>query len=523
MKKLLAWIGENKIEFALLFLILSTAAFLRLWRIADFMTFLGDEGRDVIVVKNLLTRGDLIFIGPTTSVGNMYLGPLYYYLMAPFLALWRLDPVGPAVMVTLIGIATVFLVYLAGRLFFAKEVGLFASALYAISPIPIIYSRSSWNPNPMPFFALLIVLFLYLMIKSRNYWWLVGIGGSLAFAVQMHYLGVLLIPLVAIIWLAILVKNVKQRLPLKKFFLSTLASILLFSILMSPLLIFDLNPAHRFLNYNAFKKFFLERQATEEHLATINLNPFNALGRFLPRYESFFTRFITAKQEFPGKLATAAATFALAWTAFIAFRQKKANIGLTILGLWLAIGIFGISLYQLEVFDHYFGFINPAAFLFCGLFLWLLYRQNLWLRLASIAIFASLVFLNFQNLPIRGEPNRQLSRTKAIAREIIKSSFGKSYNFALIAQNNYDDAYEYFLDLYGHQATVIDNQHLGETITDQLFVVCEDPICQPLGYPKWEVAGFGKKKGLAEIEKEWDFAGVKLFKLIHNLKLQFLG
>ena len=35
--------------------------------------------------------------------------------------------------------------------------GLVAALLYAISPTVIIYSRSSWNPNIMPFFALLSV------------------------------------------------------------------------------------------------------------------------------------------------------------------------------------------------------------------------------------------------------------------------------------------------------------------------------------------------------------------------------
>ena len=59
--------------------ILLLAAFFRLYKIADYMTFLGDEGRDVLIVRNLLTKADPILIGPGTSVGNMYLGPLYYY------------------------------------------------------------------------------------------------------------------------------------------------------------------------------------------------------------------------------------------------------------------------------------------------------------------------------------------------------------------------------------------------------------------------------------------------------------
>jgi len=94
----------------LLLSILVFAAFLRLYRIQDYMTFLGDEGRDVLVVYNIL-HGKLTLLGPTASVGGFFLGPIYYYFMAPFLLIFNYNPVGPAVMVALFGIATVWLVY----------------------------------------------------------------------------------------------------------------------------------------------------------------------------------------------------------------------------------------------------------------------------------------------------------------------------------------------------------------------------------------------------------------------------
>ena len=515
MKKILDWILKNKIEFTILVLILAVAAFLRLWRISEYMTFLGDEGRDAIVVKNLITRGDLIFIGPATSVGNMYLGPLYYYMMAPFLAISRLDPVGPAVMVALIGIATVFWVYLCGRQFFSKEAGLFAASLYAIAPVVIVYSRFSWNPNPMPFFALLTVLFLFWTLKTKNYFWLIPLSVSVAFVLQMHYLGVILVFVVLIFWFLVLFENFRRKKPIKKFIFFSLLSFLLFSFLMSPLLIFDLNPNHQFLNFNAFTKFFFGRSS--QGIAPASSFDF---GNFFPKiyqnYLQLFSRFLTAKQEFAGSFITILATLSLAYFSFLSFFRKKTNIGFTLLFVWLAVGVLGLSLYKGEIFDHYFGFLNPVPFLVIGIFLWHLWRSNLYLRLISILIFSLLVFLNFQYSPIRNEPNNQLQRTKLIARQIIKSSGDKPFNFALIAKNNYDDAYRYLLDIWNHNPVVIDNQHLDATITDQLFVVCEDQICQPLGYPKWEVASFSKEKGFAQKESELQFDGIKLFKLVHS-------
>ena len=102
------WIKSNII----LVIILLLGAFLRLYKIGDYMTLLGDEGRDALIVRNLLVHFDPILIGPGTSVGSMYLGPLYYYFMAPFLLLWNFSPVGPSIGVALLGVATIYLVYL---------------------------------------------------------------------------------------------------------------------------------------------------------------------------------------------------------------------------------------------------------------------------------------------------------------------------------------------------------------------------------------------------------------------------
>ena len=106
------WVKENPKEAVILITILVVGAFLRLYKIGEYMTFLGDEGRDVIVVRRLLAEGDLILVGPGTSIGNMYLGPLYYYMMAPALFLAGYSPVGPAIQIALLGFATIFFVWL---------------------------------------------------------------------------------------------------------------------------------------------------------------------------------------------------------------------------------------------------------------------------------------------------------------------------------------------------------------------------------------------------------------------------
>ena len=107
------------------------------------MTFLGDEGRDALMIKRILVEWDIPLIGPPTSVGNMYLGPLYYYMMAIPMSISWLNPIAAAAQVALIGVLTVGLLYYLVRQWFGKIPAILVSFLYAISPVTIIYSRSS--------------------------------------------------------------------------------------------------------------------------------------------------------------------------------------------------------------------------------------------------------------------------------------------------------------------------------------------------------------------------------------------
>ena len=94
-------------------------------------------------------------------------------------------------MVVLLGIATIWLVYYVTNSFFNKKAGLIASLLYAIAPIVIIYSRSSWNPNVMPFFSLLTLYTLYKGLEGRK-WFLLFSGVLLGITLQLHYIAVFL-------------------------------------------------------------------------------------------------------------------------------------------------------------------------------------------------------------------------------------------------------------------------------------------------------------------------------------------
>ena len=259
-------VRNNRKEAIWLGLILLIGDFFRLYRIGEYMTFLGDEGRDAIIVRRLLVNFDPILIGPRTSIGDMYLGPLYYYMMAPFLLLFNFSPVGPSVMVALLGVVTIFFVwYVVRKWFYVKDTifnvgALIAAGLYAISPVVITYSKSSWNPNIMPFFALLSIYGIWKVWYEQKFGWLIVVGVSMAFVLQSHYLGLLLIPTIIVFWLFTLLVIRNKKKDIRNYISLSLFAFFLFTLLMSPLVIFDAR--HGWRNFTSINKFFTERQTT---------------------------------------------------------------------------------------------------------------------------------------------------------------------------------------------------------------------------------------------------------------------
>ncbi len=515
MKKIRSWIKENRLEAVILTSIVLLAAFFRLYRVSEYMTFLGDEGRDVIIVRRLLTNFDPILIGPGTSIGNMYLGPIYYYLMAPFLLLANFSPVGPAVFIALLGVATCVFVWFVSREWFGKIAAMIALLLYSISPVVINYSRSSWNPNIMPFFALLTIYSVWRLWRYSELKWVIICMISFAFTLQSHYLGLLLGPVVVFFWLLVFLKIRKQKSGRKavkgKFLKYTLLGGLFFATLMSPLVIFDAR--HGWQNFSAIRTFFLERQTT------VSARPWSALPKFLPLTRKIVTRLLGGTNEILGKWLMVVFGAGVLWivSKFISLGVKdKKNAAFFLLSVWLGFAFLGLGLYKQEIYDHYYGFFFPAPFLFVGgvVQTFLEKRRFSLFHVLLGVFFAVLVFANLAVNPLIYPPNRQMQRAESVAERIRAEARGERFNLAVIAERNYEDGYQYFLEKWRQPVYDIDPLKLEETLATTLFVVCELPKekCDPTHNPKAEIANFGWSK----VDGEWQVSGVTVYKLTHT-------
>lgn len=509
MDKIKSWIGQHKLEFILLLSILLIGAFLRLYKIDQYMTFLGDEGRDVIIVRRLLTEGHPPLIGPGTSIGNMYLGPAYYYMMAIPLLLANFNPVGPAIFIALLGLVTIWFVWFVVNEWFPSNKinwgALVAAFLYAISPVVIIYSRSSWNPNIMPFFSLLTIYSIWKVWIKKEYKWIIVTGISFACVLQSHYLGLLLAPTILLVWFFESLKSGKK----KRFLIFSSIGLFLFLLLMSPLAFFDLR--HNFINYNAIKLFFTNREGT------ISILPWKAIPGIWPMLNLISTDLVAAKTLSLGIVSALIIGIYFVFKYLLhkeKYNQEKVST-LLVLTLWLGFALLGLSLYKQHIYDHYFGFIFTAPFIIIAAVIQHLTKFKK-LGIVLIIIFVlSLIYVDFVNSPIRFSPNKQLERAQVVAKKVQDLANNQKFNFAIIAENNYDSAYRYFLNLDNAKVTDIDPGKFKDTITNQLIVVCEKEKnkCDPTHNPKAEIANFGWSK----IENVYDSVfGVTIYKLGHT-------
>lgn len=523
----------SKKEIIILGIIILIATFLRLYRIEDYLTFLGDEGRDVLIVKRMIIDHKFTLLGPTSSVGGFFLGPIYYYFMIPFLWLFQLNPVGPAIMVALFGIATVALLYIVAKDFFGTFGAVISSLLFALSPLVISYSRSSWNPNLMPFFSLSIMYLAYKTVNEKKNVYLLSIGILCGIIIQLHYVAGFLI-----IALAVYLAKARKTIQLNGVFKLGMG----FLIGASLFLAFELK--HGFPNTQTIIKFIFLSKETGfaenkflftlfdvftrlfSHVLTNNNIPIMILAIAISTLPFLFLGGEYPKRKLGDEAdknvlapTKSGIPWALAHGSSLAIKKNgKLKIYISnsnqLLLVWLIIGVAIFGLYKKGIYDYYFGFMYPLPFLLVSGGIVKLVNWNMIGKIVGGGIALILVYVNIIGFPFQYAPNRQLFQTKSVAKIIFDNAENQPLNLALVTGSNSDHAYRYFLEVWGNSPKVVENNQIDperKSVTNQLFVICELQNCKPLGHPLWEIAGFGR----AEIKDEWEIPPLKIYKLTH--------
>lgn len=170
--------------------ILLLALVLRLYRINDLLGFWYDQGRDALVIWDLIHKGKVFLIGPMMANSGVFRGPWYYWLITPFYWLGQGNPLWPTVFLILTSVGAIFAVYELG--------GLKPALIATISMYIVGASRWLADPTPTLLVSVLLVWAAFKFLEKRAWampliGFLVGMALNFSAATEAFYIPALLL------------------------------------------------------------------------------------------------------------------------------------------------------------------------------------------------------------------------------------------------------------------------------------------------------------------------------------------
>ncbi|PIY68544.1 hypothetical protein COY90_05445 [Candidatus Roizmanbacteria bacterium CG_4_10_14_0_8_um_filter_39_9] len=474
--------------------IILCAAFLRLWRLPEFAMFLADQGRDAVIARRIITFEHFPAIGPPSSIGQVYLGPFFYYLIAPFLIPLRFDPVGLAygvAILSIVGLITAFIM-LEKTVNFETAIVFLILATFSFNLIS--FNRFSWNPNLLPFASFMTMYFLYKTIysKKNNLWYGLLFGAFFGFSFQLHHLAALMAVPIGLIFLYYLAQQKKKRI---SHVISIGVSLIGFLIISFPLILFDLK--HDFINFRNLNSLF-----TKQNIVAGG----SPLTRLLETNQAFWN--IALQISLPAIPLFLLSLVIIGLLIFF-IRKNKVHPLIVINALNAFSFIYCFSLLSSGRFPHYFGVAYLSMYAVMGYFASFLLKKPVTIVILSFLIVGFLFVNASQYYFIAGPPSDQIKRAEQIANSITPHMSGKLFNLATYPiEFTSEETYIYFLEAQGYHVA---DRGVSQ-VTDQMFVLCDRGPCDILHTGSWNINMFGK----AKIDTMWEVEGIKIYRLVHE-------
>jgi Dolichyl-phosphate-mannose-protein mannosyltransferase len=212
---------RSKLVWILFLLIVLIAAYLRLASL-NLAEFKSDEAGTSIVLKALVQQAKVPLVGPPLTTGGNA-GPVYYYILAiPFLI--STNPMVASAFVAVLNIVGVAFTFKFAREFFNERIALIATALDAVSPFAVLFSRKIWNPDLIFPFTVMLFYCLYAFVIKGKPKYLVPILVLYAVILQIHPITLFLAPVI-LLFLA----KFRSRIRLRYLFVGVALFVLLFA------------------------------------------------------------------------------------------------------------------------------------------------------------------------------------------------------------------------------------------------------------------------------------------------------
>jgi len=217
--------------------ILLVGLVMRTYNFEKSFIFAHDQDLYSWIAKDIVVNKHMRSVGQLTSVDGVFIGPLYYYIMAFTYLLFKMNPISAIIPLTIIGLGTVLSFYIFGKKYFSERVGLTMAFIYAVSYGAASYDK--WS-CPTELAILWTVWFLYLIFGmfKKNVRLIPFFGVLIGLTYHIH---IALVPILPIAIMAFFMSGGSFKDNIKKIKIKNfLITLLLFILVSSPFWIFEI-------------------------------------------------------------------------------------------------------------------------------------------------------------------------------------------------------------------------------------------------------------------------------------------
>jgi len=477
-------------EFWLVFLIWGIGLFLRTYRLGDLLGFYYDQGRDALKAAEIISFKDLSAVGPTTGLSGIFLGPFWFYLIAPFYWLGGGNPAVAAGFIGLIDSLTVVLFYYLGKRFFNRKVGFLSAFFWAFSYYLVRFCRWFSNPSPLPLVTLLLIWGLAEWLINKKDRWFLLVCFCLAVSLQLEAASAVFY-LPAVLILALVFKTNIGRLIKSRWFWLGAAIFLAFLL---PQAAFEVK--NNLLMTKNLVGFFRGRVSTDSGQSwTLPTGPI--IGERLSYYyQSFFSR-VDPNLKMPAILA-------LVWfLGLVLFLKTDENKVLRLCFIFLIVPLVALFFFvgnYGNLYDYYLSGFWPVFIL---LFAYFLTRLPWWAALLVVAYFLwQNLVLDYYYLiaGVDGPTHISLGNQKQVIDWVCQDAGEEKFNVDTYVPPVIPYAWDYLWFWYGGRLDCYPEKER----TERLYTVWEVDPPHPERLASW----LERQAGIGTIEEQARFGGI---------------
>jgi 4-amino-4-deoxy-L-arabinose transferase-like glycosyltransferase len=186
---------NNKIK---LYLILVLGLFFLIFGYRYSFSWAHDHDLYSWIAKDIVLNGHWRLVGQITSVDGVFIGPLYYYMIAFAYWIFGMNPLSSILVTTIIGLVSIGAIYFFVKEFWGEKKALIIAFLVASSTGIALFQRWSVPTQPTILWS---ILFLYVILKSikgdKRILYLYGLLIGLTYHIHIALLPILPLPIVA--------------------------------------------------------------------------------------------------------------------------------------------------------------------------------------------------------------------------------------------------------------------------------------------------------------------------------------